>query len=143
MQRIDHIIKAEAKQDRPVIDTVALTWEERQKSRQRLRTTQGQELALALPTGTRLQAGDLLPTVDGYIEGGLALEDVILITPQNLQEAAFVAYQIGNRHLPLEITGEGLKTLYERVLAAYFDQQAIATERRQLPFTPVTAAGHA
>jgi len=54
MQRIDHIIKAEAKQDRSVIDTVALTWEERQKSRQRLRTTQGQELALALPTGTRL-----------------------------------------------------------------------------------------
>lgn len=73
----------------------------------------------------------------------LAPEDVILITPQNLQEAAFVAYQIGNRHLPLEITGEGLKTLYKRVLAAYFDQQAIATERRQLPFTPVTAAGHA
>ena len=29
MQRIDHIIKAEAKQDRLVIDTVALTWEER------------------------------------------------------------------------------------------------------------------
>jgi len=84
MQRIDHIIKAEAKQDRPVIDTVALTWEERQKSRQRLRTTQGQELALALPTGTRLQAGDLLPTVDGYIEVALAPEDVILITPQNL-----------------------------------------------------------
>lgn len=143
MQRIDHIIKAEAKQDRLVIDTVALTWEERQKSRQRLRTTKGQELALALPTGTRLQAGDLLPTVDGYIEVALAPEDVILITPQNLQEAAFVAYQIGNRHLPLEITGEGLKTLYERVLAVYFEQHAIATERRQLPFTPVTAAGHA
>jgi len=142
MQRIDHIIKAEAKQDRLVIDTVALTWEERQKSRQRLRTTKGQELALALPTGTRLQEGDLLPTVDGYIEVALAPEDVILITPQNLQEAAFVAYQIGNRHLPLEITGEGLKTLYERVLAVYFEQHVIATERRQLPFTPVTAAGH-
>ena len=143
MQRIDHIIKAEAKQDRLVIDTVALTWEERQKSRQRLRTTKGQELALVLPTGTRLQAGDLLPTVDGYIEVALAPEDVILITPQNLQEAAFVAYQIGNRHLPLEITREGLKTLYERVLAVYFEQHAITTERRQLPFTPVTAAGHA
>jgi urease accessory protein UreE len=87
MQRIDHIIKAEAKQDRLVIDTVALTWEERQ----RLQTTQGQELALALPTGTRLQAGDLLPAVDACIEVALAPEDVILITPQNLQEAAFVA----------------------------------------------------
>ena len=68
MQRIDRRLKAEARQDQPVIDTVTLTWDGRQKSRQRLRTAQGQELALALPTGTRLQAGDLLPTADGYIE---------------------------------------------------------------------------
>jgi urease accessory protein len=142
VQRIDHIVKPEAQEAQHVVDTVALTWEARQKSRQRLRTAQGQELALALPTGTRLQAGALLPTASGYIVVALAPEDVLCIAPQSLQEAAFVAYQIGNRHLPLEIAEEELKTLYEPVLAAYLGQHAIVAERRQVPFMPVTAAGH-
>jgi len=56
---------------------------------------------------------------------------------------AFVAYQIGNRHLPLEIVEDGLQTLYEPVLATYFSQQAIPIERTQWPFTPVSAtSGH-
>lgn len=67
----------------------------------------------------------------------------MLIKPRNRWETAFVAYQIGNRHLLLDIADEGLKTLYEPVLAAYFSQQAIPAERVQLPFTPVNAAsGH-
>lgn len=136
MQRIDHIVRAEAKKDQSVIDTIALTWEERQKSRQKLRTAPGQEIALALPTGTRLHAGDLLAIAEGWIEVRLALEDVLFIKPRSLREAAFVAYQIGNRHLPLEIMEDGLQTLYEPVLAAYFRQQAMPTERVQRPFTP-------
>ncbi len=144
MQVIDHIVKAEAKANLSVIDTVSLTWEERQKSRQKLHTAQGQEIALALPTGTRLHAGDLLPVTGGWIEVHLAQEEVLLIRPRNLREAAFVAYQIGNRHLPLDIAADGLKTLYEPVVEAYFSQQQIAVERVQLPFTPVSAtSGHA
>jgi urease accessory protein len=143
MQIIDHVVNAGAKEDLPVIDTVSLTWDERQKSRQKLQTTQGQEIALALPTGTRLKAGDLLPTTDGWIEVHLAPEDVLLIRPQNLWEAAFVAYQIGNRHLPLDVAEDGLKTLYQPVVESYFSQQKIATERAQLPFTPISAtSGH-
>jgi urease accessory protein len=140
----DHVVKAGAKENLPVIDTVSLTWEERQKSRQQLRTAQGREIALALPTGTRLHAGDLLPATGGWIEVRLAQEEVLLIRPRSLWEAAFVAYQIGNRHLPLDIAEGGLKTLYEPVLAAYFSQQQIAAEGVQLPFTPVHAtSGHA
>jgi urease accessory protein len=127
----------------PSVDNVALTWEQRQKSRQRLVTCQGRELALALPTGTRLRAGDLLPTTAGHIEVELAPEDVLVIQPRGLQEAAFVAYQIGNRHLPLEIAAQGLKTPYDPVLEAYLRQQAIPVQRAWLPFVPVSAmAGH-
>lgn len=143
MQVIDHVVSAAAKKDIPVIDAVSLTWEERQKSRQKLHTAQGQEIALALPTGTRLHAGDLLPTTDGWIEVHLAQEEVLLVKPRNLREAAFVAYQIGNRHLPLDIAEDGLKTLYEPVVEAYFSQQKIVAERVQLPFTPLSAtSGH-
>jgi urease accessory protein len=143
MQRIDYIVRAEAKKEHPVVDTVSLTWEEWQKSRQKLQTAHGQEIALALPTGTRLHAGDLLAIAEGWIEVRLAPEDVLFIKPCSLWEASFVAYQIGNRHLPLEIVEDGLQTLYEPVLAAYFSQQAILIERAQRPFTPVSAtSGH-
>ena len=139
MQLIDHVVKAGANGNLPVIDTVSLTREERQKSWQKLQTAQGQEIALALPTGTRLHAGDLLPAPDGWIEVCLAQEEVLLIRPRSLREAAFVAYQIGNRHLPLDIAEDGLKTLYQPVVEACFSQQKIAAERAQLPFTPVSA----
>jgi urease accessory protein len=122
---------------------VALTWEQRHKSRQKLVTLHGRKVALALPTGTRLQAGDLLPIPEGLIRVECAAENVLLIQPRNLQETAFVAYQIGNRHLPLEIGEQGLKTLYEAVLATYLQQRAVPVERTQLPFTPVSATlGH-
>jgi urease accessory protein len=143
MQIIDQITRPTAPPAGVIIDRVALTWEQRQKSRQKLLTVQGRDIALALPTGTRLQAGDLLPVPEGWIAVELAAEDVLLVRPRNLHETAFVAYQIGNRHLPLEIGEPGLKTLYEPVLEIYLSQQGIAVERVQLPFTPVSAAsGH-
>src|SRR5215211_5146358 len=109
MQIIDHVVKAASPGDRPIVDCVFLTWDARQKSRQKLQTATGKEVALALPTGTRLSAGDLLPIEEGWIEVHLAPEDVLLIRPRTLQETAFVAYQVGNRHLDLEITDDGLK----------------------------------
>jgi urease accessory protein len=143
MHIIDRIAKSTAEEVRAIIDRVALTWEQRQKSRQKLLTLQGCEIALALPTGTRLQAGDLLPVPGGWIAVELAAEDVLLVRPRTPQETAFVAYQIGNRHLPLEIGEQGLKTLYEPVLKIYLEQQGIPIERTQLPFTPVSAtSGH-
>jgi urease accessory protein len=143
MQIIDHVVKAAAPDNRPIVDRVSLTWDERQKSRQKLQTAAGREIALALPTGTRLNAGDLLPIEEGWIEVYLAPEDVLLIRPRNLQETAFIAYQVGNRHLALEITEHGLKTLYEPRLASYLRQQGIPVEQAQLAFTPIGAmSGH-
>jgi urease accessory protein len=143
MHIIDRVAKPTTQDARPIIDRVALTWEQRQRSRQKLRTVQGREIALALPTGTQLQAGDLLAVRGGWITVELAPEDVLLIRPRSLQETAFVAYQIGNRHLPLEIAEQGLKTLYEPVLETYLGRQGMAVERTQLPFTPVSAtSGH-
>ncbi|HXH12786.1 MAG TPA: urease accessory protein UreE [Alphaproteobacteria bacterium] len=143
MQIVEQVVRPTAKEHRPVVDRVVLTWEQRQKSRQRLMTAQGREIALALPTGTRLQAGDLLPTPEGWIEVASAPEDILLIRPRHPQEAAFIAYHIGNRHLPMEIEAQGLKTLYEPVLEAYLRQQGILVERVQMSFTPLGAAsGH-
>ena len=143
MQIIDHVVKAALPGNRPIVDRVFLTWDARQKSRQKLQTAAGKEVALALLTGTRLSAGDLLPIEEGWIEVYLAPEDVLLIRPRTHHETAFVAYQVGNRHLALEITEDGLKTLYEPALVSYLRQQGIPVEQAQLSFTPIGAtSGH-
>jgi urease accessory protein len=139
MHIIDRTAKTTAQEACAIIDPVALTWEPRQRSRQMLLTIRGREIALTLPRGTRLQAGDLLSTTEGWIEVDLAPEDVLLIHPRSRQETAFVAYQIGNRHLPLEIGEQGLKTLYEPILEIYLGQQSLPVEHTQLPFTRVRA----
>ena len=141
MDVIERIARPEAWATQAVVDRVPLTWEQRQKSRQKVRTVGGRDIALALPTGTRLHSGDLLAVAEGWIEVELAAEDLLLIRPRDLEETAFVAYQIGNRHLPLGLAAQTLQTPYEPVLAAYLSQQGIPVERAQLPFTPVSALG--
>ena len=140
MHIVEQVVRPLTKELHPIIDRLVLSWEQRQKSRQRLMTAQGREIALALPTGTRLQAGDLLPTPEGWIEVASASEDVLLIQPRSPQETAFIAYQIGNRHLPMEIEAQGLKTLYEPILEVYLKQQGIPVERVQAPFSPIGLA---
>jgi urease accessory protein len=139
MDIVDRLVKPTGQDTYAIIDGVALTWEQRQRSRQKLLTVQGREIALALPTGTRLQAGDLLAVPEGWIAVQLASEDILRIRPRSRQEMAFVAYQIGNRHLPLEIAEQGLQTPYEPVLETYLRQRDIPVERTQLPFTPLSA----
>jgi len=143
MHIIGRIAKTTAQEAWAITDRVVLAWEQRQRSRQKLLTMRGREIALTLPTGTRLQAGDLLSTTEGWVEADPAPEDVMLIQPRSRQETAFVDYQIGNRHLPLEIGEQGLKTLYEPFLETYLEQQGLPVERTYLPFTPVSAtSGH-
>jgi urease accessory protein len=143
MHIIDRIIRPTAQETGAIIDRVALTWEQRQKSRQKLVTLQGCAIALALATGSQIRDGDLLPVPGGWIAVELALEDILFVRPRSPQELAFVAYQIGNRHLPLEIADQGLKTLYEPALESYFRQRGIAAERAQQSFTPMSAtSGH-
>jgi len=143
MHIIGRIATTTAQEAWAITYRVVLAWEQRQRSRQKLLTMRGREIALTLPTGTRLQAGDLLSTTEGWVEADPAPEDVMLIQPRSRQETAFVAYQIGNRHLPLEIGEQGLKTVYEPILETYLEQQGLPVERTQLPFTPVSAtSGH-
>ena len=64
----------------------------------------GRELALALPTGTVLADGDIL-----YVGAGLHVtveaeeEDVLVVPLGDAAAAAALAYELGNRHLPVSI----------------------------------------
>lgn len=118
-------------------DTVVLNWEERRKSRQRVRTPKGTELAIALPTGTILRDGDIL-YVDhlGYIVVEAAKEDLIVIHPESLTQGALVAYEIGNRHGPVSINEGRIVTPKNASLEELFQKSGIRYQLEKAVFEP-------
>jgi urease accessory protein len=93
-------------------DTLCLTWEERRWTRKRVVTTGGREVGLALPTGSLLRPGDVVAVeADWYLEIEGRPEPVLSVTPRDRAEAIRVAFDVGNRHFPLAISGDDLSSL--------------------------------
>ena len=88
------------------IDTLTLPWGERCRSHGRRKTDLGREFALALPSGSILRQGDqlLLSSERCKVQVHEALETVFVLRPIIPLEWAWLAYQIGNRHLPLMLS---------------------------------------
>lgn len=122
---------------------VPLTWERRQKSRQRVRLDSGEEVALLLPRGTTLSDGQRLASEAGRIVEVIAeaepVSTVRSIDPTSLTRAA---YHLGNRHTPVQL-GEGwLRYREDHVLDAMIVGLGIGVvpEPEQVPFEPESGA---
>ena len=123
-------------------DTIVLGWEERRKTRQRLTTKKGTEIALALSTGTILTDGDILYMDDRcYIAVEAAKEDVIVIYPEDVEEGAVIAYELGNRHLPVSIGKENIVTVQNPQMEEFLRKTAIRHQLQKESFEP-TRKGH-
>ena len=127
------------------IDTLTLPWEDRCRSHGRRKTDRGREFALALPSGSILRQGDqlLLSPERCQIQVQEALEPVLVLRPLSPPEWAWLAYQIGNRHLPLMITDFELVCPHDPSAEHLFQQLGINYEVSERPFTPaIPQSGH-
>jgi len=116
-------------------DPVVLTWEERAKTRQRVTTQNGREVAIKLPTGTRLPPGTPLFLGEGFhVEVIAADEDVWMIHALDAGTLVRVAYEIGNRHFPIEIGDGWVAVRYDHTLAELWERLGVAAERVTRPF---------
>ncbi len=122
---------------------VPLTWERRQKSRQRVRLDSGEEVALLLPRGTTLSNGQCLASEAGrVVEVIAAAEPVSTVRSADPTSLTRAAYHLGNRHTPLQL-GEGwLRYREDHVLDAMIAGLGIGAvpEREQAPFEPESGA---
>ena len=124
-------------------DTVVFDWEERRKPRQRAKTRNGVEIAIAMPTGTILKDGDILFVGDSYYVAVEAKkEDVIAIYPQNINESARVGFELGNRHLPVSIRGDVMSTPYSHDTEGILTTLRIPYQRKTEIFEPERLTGH-
>ena len=87
-------------------DVLVLTAEERRWGRRRARTAAGRELALALPTGSVLAAGEVLHVDRAwYVVVEAAMESVLAVEPRSSEEGLRLAFEVGNRHFALAWDG--------------------------------------
>ncbi len=112
-----------------------MTSEDRQRVRRRLTASDGQEFALELPTGTTLHVGHAL-----HAEGNKAYvvtaapEEVLVVTPENIEQAAFIGHLIGNLHRDIDIQAGQVFALWNMPLEQRLEKEGLAAERTQRPF---------
>jgi urease accessory protein len=98
-------------------------------------------LALALPTGTVMQPGDVLYVAsDWYVTIEAAPEPVLAVTPRSQQEALRVAFEVGNRHFTLAIDGERLLVPDDPAMEQLLTRLQVSFERVVAVFVPLGAA---
>ena len=125
----------------PAESRLPLTWERRQKSRQRVRLDSGEEVALLLPRGTVLQNGQQVASDTGRIVEIVAEpEPVSTVRSDDPKHLARAAYHLGNRHTPVEVGQGWLRYQVDHVLDAMIQGLGIEPRPEQAPFEPEPGA---
>jgi len=124
--------------------TLALTAEERTRSRYRFESLDGQSVYLQLPRGTVLRDGDFLQSDDGFVvQVSAKPEPVLTVTAESVLPLLQAAYHLGNRHVPLEIMPTYLRLSPDPVLRALLEHRGLHVVEEVQPFHPETGAyGH-
>jgi urease accessory protein len=123
-------------------DRLVLSAEERRWGRRRVKTEQGRELALALPTGSVLTPGHVLYVgPDHYVVIEAAEEAVLAVTPRSTDEAIRIAFEVGNRHFSIAIDGARLLVPDDVAMEQLLGRLGVPWRRDQAVFVPV-GRGH-
>ena len=141
MQRAISVVrKAAVKQDR-VVETLTLNHEDRNRRRVALKGDGGRDILLDLDKPTALNDGDAVKLEDGsLVLIKAAAQKLIEITAENPLRLARVAWHIGNRHTPAEITASAIYIEHDHVLAEMVRGQGCAMTDVERPFQPERGA---
>ena len=123
-------------------DTLRLTWEERRWTRKRAVTTAGREVALALPTGTVLEPGDVLAVEEGwYLAVEARPEPVLVLFPESYEAAVRIAFDVGNRHFSMGADGDTLVVPDDTAMEDLVRRLGVRWERREVVYSPLHGGG--
>jgi urease accessory protein len=125
---------------------LALTAEERTRSRHRFVTENGEDVQLVLARGTVLRDGDLLADADSraLVRVSAKPEPVLTARAADAFTLLRAAYHLGNRHVALELGRDYLRIGPDSVLADMLNQLGLVLVSEIVPFQPEPGAygGH-
>jgi len=124
---------------------VELDWDLRSRSRFDATDSAGRRLGVFLPRGQVLRGGDVLVAEDGSLVRVVAKAQPVLVvrhcgehgSPFDLLRAA---YNLGHRHVQLELQGDRLQLEPDHVLADLLRQMHLIVSEAQAPFEPESGA---
>jgi urease accessory protein len=118
-------------------DAVVLDFDGRHRRRMAMTGTRGLEFLLDLENATVLRGGDALVLDDGrLIEVVAAPEPLAEIRGRDPQHLVRVAWHLGNRHLPTQITARGLRIRRDHVIEAMVKGLGARVIEIEAPFDP-------
>ncbi|HEV7410330.1 MAG TPA: urease accessory protein UreE [Bradyrhizobium sp.] len=118
-------------------DTVVLGFDDRHRRRMAMTGTRGLKFLLDLENAVALRGGDALVLEDGrLIEVVAAPEPLAEIRCNDPQHLVRVAWHLGNRHLPTQITAKGLRIRRDHVIEAMVKGLGARVIEIEAPFDP-------
>jgi urease accessory protein len=141
-------VRGQHRWDESPADTVVLDFDDRHRRRMAMTGTRGLEFLLDLENAVALRGGDALVLEDGrLVEVVAAPEPLVEIRGSDPQHLVRVAWHLGNRHLPTQITGRGLRIRRDHVIEAMVKGLGARLIEIEAPFDPEGGAyagdGHA
>jgi urease accessory protein len=131
-------------------DTVVLDFDDRHRRRMAMTGTRGLEFLLDLENAVALRGGDALVLDDDrLIEVVAAPEPLFEIRCNDPHHLIRIAWHLGNRHLPTQIIGKGLRIRRDHVIEAMVKGLGARVIEIEAPFDPEggayagTGHGHA
>lgn len=98
-------------------DTVVLDFDDRHRRRLAMEGVGGLNFLLDLPEAVALRTGDALKLEDGrLVEVIGASEPLAEIRAESPEHLARLAWHLGNRHLPMQVAGKGLRIRRDHVI---------------------------
>jgi urease accessory protein len=143
MNRAALIVRKLAVKAGDVTDTITLDHQDRHRRRMTMKADGGLEFLLDLGAAAILEDGDALKLDDGrLVKVAAKPEDLIEITAENPLRLMKLAWHLGNRHVPAELTKDALYIAPDHVLVEMVRGLGAKAEPVKRPFRPERGAYH-
>ena len=139
--RATAVVRKPAVKPERVIDRVTLDHEGRSRRRIALKCEGGLEVLLDLDKATTLNDGDAVRLEDGrLVQVGAAPQRLLEVRAENPVRLLRLAWHIGNRHTPAEVTADAIYIEDDHVLAEMVRGQGGTATPVTRPFQPERGA---
>lgn len=115
------------------VERIYLESDELLKRVLRVTSDHGHEYGISLPKGSEMRDGDILFN-DGHnmVVISVKEDDVIVITPRDINEMGEVAHNLGNKHLLVQIEDGKIIIQYDYLVEKFLQDLQVNFERKNM-----------
>jgi urease accessory protein len=137
MPRAIRVIRGPDRERRPLADTVLLNYAQRSAQRVSVCGVKGGSYEIALHEPMRLRTDDVLELDNGHVlEVVAAAEQVLEARLTDVSALARLAWQLGDRHVPVQILANRIRVRREPAVEALLSSLGAKMTMIEAPFEP-------